>query len=122
MGGDPTQSQAEVSFLIHADVHLSPLGYQLSFLPLSIIPIPTYHISPALLCLHAFADTNASSRNAYPIQSHPSFKVNPRCAICWTPFVSLTYPFNKRQLRIYFVPSDLRGAGDSAADNTTSLP
>lgn len=40
MGGDPTQSQADVNFLIYSDMHLSHFGYQHSCLPLSIIPIP----------------------------------------------------------------------------------
>lgn len=107
MGGDPTQSQADVNFLTHSVMHLPHFGYQHSCLPLSNIPVPTCCISRALLCFGAFAPTNASSWNASPIQPHPPFKASPRSTICWQPFVSFTHSFDKHPFSMCYVPGDL---------------
>lgn len=83
---------------------------------------PTCWISPALLCLHSFAPTNASSWDAYPIQPHLSFKANPRSTICWPPFVLFIHSFKKHQFSRYYVSGNLWGTGDSAAQIVIPCP
>jgi hypothetical protein len=61
--------------------HYASFGHQPSPIPPSV----TLHLLgfPAHSTLHAFANTKASTWNAYPTQPHASFKVNPRLLSAW---------------------------------------